>query len=108
MLVLLAAGLIALVAVVLVAARSGADHDVVSVYPNHRTLDASPRTAIILRGAAPDDLDDVAVSGSHSGRHGGRLRAQPDGGGVTFVPDQPFAPGEEVTVDAGMRVGLVA
>ena len=38
------------------------------------------------------------MTGSRSGRHGGRLRAHSDGQGASFVPSRPFRPGERVTV----------
>ena len=84
--------------------RPAGNDSVVSVYPNHRTLDAAASTAITFRGVEPGALDDVSVRGSRSGEHLGDLRPHPDGRGAAFVPDQPFEPGEQVTVDAGMRV----
>ena len=80
------------------------DDPEVSVFPNHRTLAASPETAVTFRGAGVDDLDDVEVKGSRSGRHAGRWQPHADGNGASFVPSRPFAAGERVTVDAGMRV----
>src|SRR5688572_7139959 len=85
--------LVAIATVAIVAWRdAGSDADV-SVYPNHRTLAASPETAITFRGAAADQLEDVEVSGSRSGRHTGRWESHPDGDGAAFVPDHGFAPG---------------
>ena len=74
------------------------------MYPNHRTLAASADTAITFRGVGAGELGDVEVSGSRSGRHTGRWESHPDGDGAAFVPDDGFAPGERVTIDAGMRV----
>jgi hypothetical protein len=79
----------------------------ISVFPSARTLAASPTTTITFRGADPDELGDVEVSGSQSGRHSGRLQAQADGEGATFVPDRPFAAGESVTVSTGRRIAGV-
>ena len=90
--------------VAIVAWRHADSKPEVSVYPNHRTLAASPGTAITFRGAAADELDDVEVTGSRSGRHTGRWEFHPDGEGAVFVPDDGFAAGERVTIDAGMRV----
>jgi len=47
---------------------------------------------------APSELGDVEVEGSRTGRHGGALRAHSDGRGASFLPEEPFAPGERVTV----------
>jgi hypothetical protein len=75
-----------------------------SVYPAARTLAASPTTGITFRGVGADALDDVTVTGSRSGRHGGEWEPHPDGDGATFTPDAPFTAGERVTVDAGRPV----
>src|SRR5690606_5021279 len=58
-------------------------------------------TTISFRGALPAQLGDVTVVGSVTGTHAGDLRTHRDGAGVTFVPDRPFEPGEEVTVTTG-------
>ena len=63
-----------------------------------------PGTTIVVRGAAADDLGDLTVTGSVSGPHSGRWRAHPDGDGAAFVPDEPFAPEERVSVDAGRPI----
>ena len=97
-------GLVAAAIAVAVVASVGGDDREVSVFPDHRTVSASPATTITFRGAAPPDLEDVHVTGSRSGDHEGRWREHPDGRGATFLPDRRFAPGELVTVDAGMHV----
>jgi hypothetical protein len=74
----------------------------VAVYPPAGTPVASPRTQISFRGAAPGELGTVTVAGSKTGSHTGALRAHSDGGGASFVPVHPFAPGETVTVRAGV------
>ena len=94
----------AVIAVAIVTWRDGGLDAEVSVYPNHRTLAASPDTAITFRGAAAGELGVVEVSGSRSGRHTGRWESHPDGDGAVFVPEEAFAPGERVTIDAGVRV----
>jgi Arylsulfotransferase (ASST) len=99
-----AAGLVAIGALALLVALLGADEPEVSVYPTGSTLAAASETAITFRGVDPDELDDVEVTGARSGRHSGRLRPLPGGDGAAFVPDRPFAPGERVTIDAGMRI----
>src|SRR5439155_6503195 len=70
----------------------------VSVFPADGTKTASPRTQITIRGAAPRELDDVEVAGSRSGPHDGKLRADSDGRGASFVPAKPLADHERVTV----------
>ena len=75
----------------------------ISVFPAAGTPTASPRTEISLRGAAPDQLNGVTVSGSRTGRHAGRLAPHSDGRGASFVPAKPFARGETVTVRTGDR-----
>jgi Arylsulfotransferase (ASST) len=70
-----------------------------SVYPGPRTPTASPTTQISIRGAA--SLPGLRVSGSKTGVHAGRLVPHSDGRGASFVPSQPFADGELVTVRAG-------
>ncbi len=70
----------------------------VVAYPSPGTLTASPRTQISLRGIAPARIGTVTVTGSRSGRHGGRLRAHSDELGASFVPARPFRAGERVTV----------
>ena len=84
-----------------VTARAGPE---ISVYPDGRVLAASPRTSVIVRGAPADELGDVSVTGSESGEHAGRWAPDPDGDGAAFVPEQPFAAGEKVTVDAGRGI----
>jgi len=84
--------------------RGGGSDAEVSIYPDHRTLAASPETAITFRGVGPDELEDVVVRGSRTGQHAGELRPHPDENGAAFVPDEPFANGERVTVDAGVGV----
>jgi len=75
------------------------------VFPGARTPAADPSTMVTLRGAGADALDDLVVTGSRSGRHRGRLVEHPDGRGAAFVPDEPFAPGERVTVEAERIAG---
>lgn len=76
----------------------------VTVSPEPGASYASPRTQISLRGAPAAQLGTIAVTGSRSGPHRGRLLAHSDGGGASFVPDAPFREGERVTVRTGLRV----
>jgi hypothetical protein len=87
----------------LVSSLGGSDRQV-RVYPDHRTLAASPETAITLRGVGGDEVTGVEITGSRSGRHTGSWREHPDGNGAVFAPDEPFAHGERVTVDVGIDV----
>ena len=91
-------------AVVAVWASGGGSGPVVSVYPDARTLAASPETAITLRGAGTAEVEAVTVTGSRSGPHPGELRRHRDGRGVVFEPERPFTPRERVTVDAGVDI----
>jgi hypothetical protein len=69
------------------------------------TPDATPHTEIVFSSLAPGNLTSVAVVGSRSGSHPGRLEQLPDRAGVAFVPDRPFLPGERVHVGAKLRSG---
>jgi hypothetical protein len=73
-------------------ASGGGSGPVVSVYPDARTLAASPETAITLRGAGTAEVEAVTVTGSRSGPHRGELRRHRDGRGVVFEPERPFTP----------------
>jgi hypothetical protein len=101
--------LVAAVAVVLVLTL-GADEgtaeppDPVTVSPVPGGRWASPATEISLRGLPPQRLGTVEVSGSESGRHNGRLEPHFDGEGASFVPDEPFEPGEEVKVSTDLTI----
>ena len=77
--VLAAAGAIALLAA---AAPAYAQ---VTTFPLPGTQTASARTQISFRGVEPGKIGAVRVTGSRSGRHGGRLRAHSDGNGASFV-----------------------
>ena len=104
--VLLAAGvsLTAAAAAVLTSAQSAPAQ--VSAYPLPGTVTASTTTQISLRGVKPDALGTIAVSGSRSGPHSGRLslRAHSDGNGASWLPDLRFQAGETVTVRTSLVV----
>jgi hypothetical protein len=72
------------------------------VQPFPGTPDASPSTEIGFPALAPSSLQSVAVTGSRTGPHAGRLR--PLGRhGTAFVPDRPFVDGDRVSVTAHIR-----
>ncbi len=69
-----------------------------SVSPLPDSFDASSQTQISLLGAPASALQKISVRGSLSGAHSGKLRPYSQGDGASFVPSQPFYPGESVTV----------
>ena len=75
----------------------------VTVSPLSGARDASPRTQISFLGAPASELSVLSVSGSRTGAHSGRLVAYSQGDGASFVPEEPFAEGERVTVRARLR-----
>ena len=78
--------------------------DPVTVSPVPDGRWASPATEISLRGLPSDRLGAIEVSGSESGRHTGRLEPHFDGEGASFVPAEPFEPGEQVKIATDLTV----
>ena len=76
----------------------------VSVFPIPGARAASPQTQIAFRGMPIGQVGKVVVTGSRSGVHTGRFEADSDGDGGSFLPAKPFAPGEVVTVQTGLRI----
>jgi hypothetical protein len=74
-----------------------------AVSPLPDSYDASPHTQISLLGAPAGALSDVSVSGSHTGKHSGRLEAYSQGDGASFVPAKQFSSGETVTVHGKLK-----
>jgi hypothetical protein len=74
----------------------------VTVSPAPLSRDASAATQISLLGAPVAELANVTVTGSRSGAHAGRLLAYSQGDGGSFVPAQPFAEGELVSVHGSL------
>ncbi|MHB1537191.1 MAG: arylsulfotransferase family protein [Solirubrobacteraceae bacterium] len=70
----------------------------VAVSPMPGSYDAGPETQISFLGVPSGKLSHVAVSGSETGPHPGRLEAYSQGDGGSFVPEKPFESGERVTV----------
>ncbi len=85
--------------------RSAVVGGLVTVSPLPESRDASPATQISLRGVPAAQLAEIAVSGSRSGRHPGRLLAYSQGDGASFVPSRPFSPGETVSVHGAVLSG---
>jgi Arylsulfotransferase (ASST) len=77
----------------------------VTVSPLPGSRDATPQTQISFLGVPAGELSDVTVSGSRTGAHSGRMAAYSQGDGASFLPSQPFAEGEVVTVRAQLRSG---
>jgi len=78
--------------------------DPVTVSPVPGGRWAAPESEISLRGLPPQRLGTIEVSGSKSGMHPGRLEPHFDNEGASFVPDEPFEPGEEVKVSTHLTV----
>ncbi len=76
----------------------------ISVFPIPGGRVATPQTQITMRGLAVKRLGKVVVTGSRTGRHTGRVVADSDGQGGSFLPAKPFLPGETVTVRTRLRV----
>ncbi len=75
----------------------------VTVSPAPESRDASYETQISFLGLPASEIENVAVSGSASGPHAGRLEAYSQGDGASFLPSARFAQGEVVTVKAALR-----
>src|SRR5215204_1034429 len=102
--VVIAAAAVALVLVLDPDEGTAGPPDPVTVSPVPGGRWASPETEISLRGLPPRRLGTIEVSGSKSGSHPGRLEPHFDSEGASFVPDEPFEPGEEVRVSTDLIV----
>jgi arylsulfotransferase ASST len=76
----------------------------VAVFPIPGSRYNRPFTQIAFRGISPSAIGRVSVVGSRSGPHSGRLEADSDGEGASFLPRKPFTAGETVTVRTGLDV----
>jgi outer membrane protein assembly factor BamB len=76
----------------------------VSVFPIPGSRYSLPRTQITLRGIAPGEIGELKVVGSMTGPHQGQIEADSDRRGGSFMPSQPFAPGETVRVKTHLKV----
>jgi hypothetical protein len=77
-----------------------ADEPGLHVMPFPGTPAASPQSQIVFSSLRPRQIRSVAVTGSNSGTHTGRLVALPLHRGTAYVPSSPFSAGEQVTVQA--------
>ncbi len=77
----------------------------VAVSPLPGTEDASPDTQVSFLGEAGTTVSNVSVVGSRSGNHAGKLERYSTGTGMSFIPNSPFQPGEQVAVHALVGVG---
>ncbi|MGD0455062.1 MAG: arylsulfotransferase family protein [Solirubrobacteraceae bacterium] len=77
----------------------------VTVSPLPGSRDASAQTQISFLGVPAGGLSAISVVGSRTGAHSGRLLAYSQGDGASFLPSQPFAEGERVTVRAQLHTG---
>lgn len=76
----------------------------VAVFPSPGTHVALPGTQIAFRGVPAAGIGSITVVGSRSGTHSGRIQADSDGHGGSFLPDRPFVDGEQVTVHTRLKI----
>jgi hypothetical protein len=76
----------------------------VRVFPSPGTSWNLPGEQITFRGIPASQIGHIDVVGSSSGAHSGSIHADSDGDGGSFVPSQPFAPGETVSVTTGLNI----
>ena len=86
------------------AAGSDAAAAAIDVFPIPGGHVAAPSTQITFRGVAVGRLGAIVVTGAESGVHAGRVLSDSDGMGGSFIPTQPFRPGEQVTVKTGLDI----
>jgi Arylsulfotransferase (ASST) len=98
------AGVAAVTLTALAVTGRGSETDSVSVFPIPGGRVAAPQTQITFRGVTSGHIGRVIVTGSRTGRHTGRVVADSDGQGASFLPTRPFAPGEVVTVRTKLHI----
>jgi Arylsulfotransferase (ASST) len=76
----------------------------VYVFPTPGSGFATSHTQISFRGLNVSQLGAIAVQGSSTGVHPGKLLGHSDGVGGSFVPLAAFKPGERVTVSTALDV----
>jgi hypothetical protein len=72
----------------------------VALSPLNGTPDASPESQISFLGVPATEISRIAVVGSRSGGHSGKLESYASAPGASFLPARPFAQGERVTASA--------
>lgn len=82
----------------LLAAPDPAPPDAISAFPVPGTTVVHPEAQLSFRHVDPAAVEALTVTGSHSGQHTGALVEHSDGNGVSFLPHEPFTPGENLTV----------
>jgi hypothetical protein len=76
----------------------------VAVFPIPGSHYNRPATQIVFRGVPRRAIGRVTVVGSRSGVHTGRVEADSDGHGASFMPARPFRVGETVTVKTRLNI----
>jgi hypothetical protein len=76
----------------------------ISVFPIPGSRLAAPQTQITFRGMPAAQLGTITVTGSKTGAHTGQVKSDSDNDGGSFIPAQPFDPGETVTVNTKLNV----
>jgi hypothetical protein len=99
--IVIAAGVVGVAAIAGGQTTTGAQ---VGAFPMPGTQSASPETQISLRGAPAAELGSIAVRGSRTGAHTGKLREHSDGQGASFVLDRPLRGDERVTVQTDLNI----
>ncbi len=84
--------------------RSAAATRAVYVYPIAGSQLAPPHSQITFRNVSVSRLGPISVTGSKSGSHSGRVEADSDGRGGSFIPSKGFTPGETVTVRTHLNI----
>ncbi len=77
----------------------------VTISPLPGAPDAMPSTQISILGTPAANIESVAVTGSVSGSHSGRLEPYSSSAGASFVLDAPFSEGEEVHATVRLHEG---
>jgi Arylsulfotransferase (ASST) len=72
--------------------------DGLALSPPPGGVDASPATQISIKGVPVAQIRVISVAGSRSGGHAGRLAPYASEPGASFLPTNPFTPGERVSV----------
>ncbi len=71
-----------------------------TISPLPGTPDASPHTQVSFLGVGPAEIHEIAVVGSRSGAHSGRLEPYSSAQGASFVLAKELDEGEQVKVSA--------